>query len=82
MASRIDRELILYPDKNVYGTRFRLYGKPATPLQFYITDSTRHFFRGVMYFDFLADYDSLAPVVNFFEMELENIAKTFYWTKD
>jgi putative hemolysin len=79
MAERIDRSPMVYPDNHVYGTVFRLYGKPATPFQFYLTDSTQHFIRGVLYFDYLPNYDSIAPILHFFEKELTSISETTKW---
>lgn len=79
MADEIRKTPLLYPDHSVYGTFFKILGKPATPMQFYLTDSTSHFFRGVLYFDNSFNYDSLAPVLNFIETDINHLAQTLHW---
>jgi len=38
------------PDKKVYGNMYEIGGNAASSLQFYVTDSTKHFLRGALYF--------------------------------
>jgi hypothetical protein len=40
-------------------------GSAASPLHFFLTDSSRHFFKASVYFQSKVIPDSLAPVTNF-----------------
>ena len=79
MASAIGQQTILRPKDRVYGTLFKLEGKAATPFQFYVTDSTQHFLRGSLYFNFTANYDSLAPVVSFLHRDIQTMVNSLRW---
>jgi len=51
----------------------------ATPLQFYLTDSTRNFVRGSLYFNFIPNNDSMRPVINYLKEDVKHIISTFEW---
>jgi gliding motility-associated lipoprotein GldD len=61
------------------GVFFHLGGDVASPYQFFITDSSRHFLRGALYFDTTPNADSLAPVIDFLYQDLKQLVKTFHW---
>jgi len=61
------------------GVFFHLGGDVASPYQFFITDSSRHFFRGALYFDTTPNADSLAPVIDFLYQDLKQLVQTFHW---
>ena len=63
-ASAIEPTPFTTPN-NLNGIYFSLKGNTATANQFFITDSTRHFLRGALYFDAVPNEDSLRPVNNF-----------------
>ena len=44
---------------------YDLKGNTASSLQFFVTDSTRNFLRGSLYFNAEPNKDSLAPVMDF-----------------
>ena len=52
----------------ITGMFFRVSGDVATANQFFLTDSTRHFLRGALYFDTTPNQDSLKPVNEFLEI--------------
>ena len=79
MASAIGQQTVLRPKEKVYGTLFALEGKAATPFQFYVTDSSKHFLRGSLYFNFSANYDSLAPVVSFLHRDIQTMVNSLRW---
>ncbi len=79
MASAIGQQIIRRPKEAVFGTLFKLEGKAATPFQFYLTDSSRHFLRGSLYFNFTANYDSLAPVVSFLHGDIQTMVNSLRW---
>ncbi|MBK9391857.1 MAG: gliding motility lipoprotein GldD [Bacteroidetes bacterium] len=67
-------------DKNkVYGVLYDLRGNTATAVQFYMTDSTRHFLRGSLYFASAPDADSLEPVVGYFREDIVHLIETLRW---
>ncbi|MDR2628370.1 MAG: gliding motility lipoprotein GldD [Dysgonamonadaceae bacterium] len=65
------------PDKKVYGILYEIEGNVASPLQFTLTDSTRHFFRGAVYFNLAPKQDSIAPVLNFIRDDVVRLMESF-----
>ncbi|MDR0790500.1 MAG: hypothetical protein LBO06_06865 [Bacteroidales bacterium] len=64
----------------VYATTFQIKGSDvATPYQFYITDSSKHFLRASLNYTQTPNNDSLAPVLNRISADLEHIISTFRW---
>lgn len=53
--------------------------KAATPLQFFVTDSTSHFFRGALYFYNSPNNDSLAPVIKYIKADIDTLVSSFSW---
>ena len=51
MADGIIEKVFINDSLNVYGILYDYEGVTATALQFYLTDSLNHFFRGALYFD-------------------------------
>jgi len=64
---------------NLNGIYFSLKGNTATANQFFITDSTTHFLRGALYFDAVPNEDSLRPVNNFLQKDLQHMINTLEW---
>ena len=67
------------PESKVYGILYDIKGNAASSVQFFITDSTRHFVRGSLYFDTQPDKDSLAPVIQFVREDIVHMINTFQW---
>lgn len=61
------------------GIYFNLGGNTATANQFFLTDSTRHFLRGALYFDAAPNEDSLSVVNDFLRSDLEQLINTLQW---
>jgi gliding motility-associated lipoprotein GldD len=78
-ADAITEQPWLNPEKDVYGVLYDIKGNTASSLQFYLTDSTRHFVRGALYFSAQPDQDSLLPVINFFREDIIHLVETFSW---
>ena len=68
-------------EHNVYGALFLLDGETASPVQFMLTDSTKHFFRGALYYKFKSNADSIAPVTDYIKKDIVELIQTFYWKK-
>lgn len=78
-ADAIDERLFLNPAQKVYGTIYAIKGNAASPMQFFLTDSTRHFLRGAFYIREVPDIDSLSPVIDFFEPDIIHLIETTSW---
>lgn len=78
-ASRITRERILRPDARVFGTVFDVDGDVASPVVFYLTDSTRNFLYGALYYNTRPNADSLAPVTQRMREDIRHLAGTVVW---
>jgi gliding motility-associated lipoprotein GldD len=77
-AYSIDDSLITTPN-NVHGVFFRVGGNVATANQFFLTDSTKHFLRGALYFDATPNEDSLGIVNRFLIEDVKHLINTFKW---
>lgn len=77
-ASAIDPEPFTTPH-NLNGVYFDLKGNTATANQFFVTDSTRHFLRGALYFAATPNEDSLRPVNNFLRQDVQHLINTLQW---
>ncbi len=79
-ATGIRDSVIINRDKDVYGLMYFLDGEGvASPLQFYLTDSTKHFLRGSLYFNIYPNNDSLQPVIDFITDDVRHLISTFDW---
>ena len=79
-ATGIRDSLIINKERDVYGLVYFLDGEGvASPLQFYLTDSTEHFMRGSLYFNVVPNNDSLQPVIDFITDDVRHLIKTLEW---
>ena len=78
-ADAINEMQFINDGDKVYGTLYDLKGNTATAVQFYTTDSVRHFLRGSLYFQATPNADSLEPVVNYFREDIITLIKTLRW---
>lgn len=78
-ASGMREQFFEYKDKKVYGLYYELSGASATTTQFYATDSTQHFLRGVLYHYSAPNADSLAPVTQFMQAEILEMISSLQW---
>jgi gliding motility-associated lipoprotein GldD len=78
-ADAIEEQVIDNNANKVYGILYDLKGNTATALQFYVTDSTRNYLRGSLYFNAEPNPDSLAPVINFFRTDIVHLLETLKW---
>lgn len=65
----------------VYCTLFDIRGNTASSVQFYATDSVKHFLRGALYFDCEPNKDSLAPVTEFLRADIIKLIESLTWSK-
>jgi len=79
-SSGMDEHQFVDARHKVYGTTFHLKGNNvACTYQFYVTDSLHHFLRGAMYIDRTPNNDSLAPILDFIQGDLNHIIETIEW---
>lgn len=79
-ANAINDSLILDREKNIYGLYYDIEGPgTASPCQFFLTDSSTHFLRGALYFNFAPNNDSLSPVIDFIKSDIRHMIETFRW---
>ena len=79
-ANGVRDSLIVNEEHHVYGLFIEMDGKNvATPMQFYLTDSTKNFVRGALYFNFQPNNDSMQPVINFIRDDIDHMISTFEW---
>lgn len=78
-ASSIDPRLFINAKNKVYGTIYKINGNAASPMQFYLTDSVKHFLRGSLYIKEVPNYDSLRPVIQFLEKDMVHMIETTKW---
>lgn len=58
---------------------FELEGEVATSLQFYMTDSTKHYLRGAVYVRTATENDSLAPIIQFLKKDAIQMIQSLRW---
>lgn len=68
-------------EHGVGGVVFDFEGPAASPIHFYLTDTTEHFFKGALYFNTQVRPDSLAPVSQFIKDDIDKMLSSFRWTE-
>ena len=67
-------------ENHVYGTVYYLRGsRVASTCQFWLTDSSSHFLRGALYLNHTPNNDSLAPVIDYIQADIEHLVETLRW---
>jgi len=80
-ADAINERVFINPEKKVYGTIYLIDGNAASPLQFYLTDSTHNFLRGALYIREVPNIDSLRPVIDFLAPDVIRLIETTEWKR-
>ena len=79
-ADDVEDSYIYDKDAELYGKIFDIQGKEvACPLQFWLTDSTEHYLRASLYFNFAPNNDSLQPVIDYIREDVMRMIETFEW---
>lgn len=74
----IEQPFVNSKDK-VFGMFYQVGGNAATNAQFYVTDSTKHFLTGSMYFYAKPNFDSIFPAAHYLKNDMQLIMETLYW---
>lgn len=73
------RDSLMRTPNGISGVFFSVGGNAATAKQFFVTDSTKHFLRGALYFDATPNADSLAVVNDFLAVDMKHLINTLRW---
>jgi len=77
-ANAID-EIVVKTPSGKTATVAELNGEVPSQFQFTITDSTRHFLRGAVYFYAKVSNDSLAPAIEYMKKDAMHLINTLDW---
>ena len=79
-SSGIDENKFVDRPNHLSGTTYHLKGQNvASTYQFWVTDSVRHFLRGALYIDCTPNNDSLAPVLNYIQDDINHMIESIRW---
>lgn len=78
-ADNIAPKEYLNPDEKVYGMFYEVRGNAASQSQFYVTDSTKHFVTGSLYFYAKPNYDSILPAAVYLQNDIRRIMESLRW---
>ena len=67
------------PESRVYGMFYEVEGDAASQSQFYLTDSTRHFVTGSLYFYAKPNYHSILPAAVYLQNDIRRIMESLTW---
>ena len=78
-AEEIPERVFISKEHKVYGTLFSVVGNAASQLQFFLTDSTKSFLVGSLYFYSRPNYDSIMPAAKYIERDVVKLIETLRW---
>lgn len=78
-ADGIYEEPVANAPHNVYGMYYEVKGDAASQSQFYVTDSTKHFVTGSLYFYAKPNYDSILPAAVYLQKDIRNLIESLRW---
>jgi gliding motility-associated lipoprotein GldD len=68
-------------EKRVFGMFYQVDGNAATNTQFYVTDSTKNFVTGSVYFYAKPNFDSIMPASSYIKNDVQNLIESLKWKK-
>ncbi len=78
-ADQISSKSFENKEHKTYGKLFEISGNSASQIQFHITDSTKHFIKGSLFFRVKPNYDSILPAVDYIKKDMIRIMETLKW---
>lgn len=79
--SEYTEEALIENKNGVKGLMFNLEGPVASPINFFLMDTTSHFVRASLYFNSAVNPDSTKIVLDFVSEDIDQILNTFAWKK-
>jgi gliding motility-associated lipoprotein GldD len=65
--------------QGVAGLVLEWTGPAASPMHFFLTDTTHHFFKAALYFEAEIRPDSLKPIADFVREDIDALIRSFTW---
>lgn len=65
--------------KRTFGSMYEITGNAASQIQFHVTDSTKNFIKGSLYFYVKPNYDSILPAVAYIKEDILHLIETLEW---
>jgi len=65
--------------EKVFGGMYEISGNSASNVQFHVTDSTKHFLKGSLFFYAKPNYDSIIPAVDYIQKDMIHLMETLKW---
>lgn len=78
-ADNIVEQPFVNQENKVYGMFYKVSGNAASQTQFYVTDSTKNFITGSLYFYAKPNYDSILPAAEYLENDIRRLMESFKW---
>ncbi len=78
-ADQIIGDAYINKKHHTYGMLYTITGNAASQAQFYLTDSTRHFMLGAIYFKRLPNYDSIYPAAQYLIQDMKKLMESLQW---
>jgi gliding motility-associated lipoprotein GldD len=78
-STGIDQGNIAVPQNKVWGIYYTIDGNAASSVQFFLTDSVKHYMRGALYFNNEPRLDSIQPVLHFIKKDIAVMIESFKW---
>jgi len=73
-------DFIIKTPSGFQATVFELSGNLPTPFQFFFTDTTTHYLRGALYFNYADKNDSIAPIIEYIKHDMIHMLNTMRFT--
>lgn len=78
-ADFIEGDIYSNSSQNVHGMLYEVQGNAASQVQFYITDSVKHFMTGSLYFNQKPNYDSIMPAAEYLKRDIQHLIESVDW---
>jgi len=78
-ADNITEQPYVNKDGKKYGMFYEVGGNAASQSQFYVTDSTKHFLMGSIYFYAKPNFDSVLPAAHYIKNDLRVLMESLKW---
>lgn len=78
-ADVIEGDVYTNQQNRTYGMLYEVAGDAASQAQFYLTDSTRHFLTGSVYFNRKPNFDSIVPAADYLKKDIRRLMESLRW---
>jgi gliding motility-associated lipoprotein GldD len=78
-ADAIAETTIRDDERHIQAVLYEIEGDAASSVQFYATDSVRHFIRGALYFMETPNYAYLLPAITYYTADITHLIETLQW---